>query len=278
MFPRPGKALKLLLGAVAILTTLAAIVVNWAPGGAAGMQLFLLVGKCSRDGLTGELPRVWTLLTAGLFTHPTGEGAVSALFYALLGLYFFSPDLEKRWGPKRFLRFVAVSIVAGFLLGFVVDLIAPPHLAIFHPGGMSGPSAAITATMVAWSRQNQNAQVRLFFVLPLKGSWFFWLAVGYAVLGVVYWDAQHDTGVVAPFGGIMTGLLLGGSPSVVRTLYLRAKLAVLRKHSAAPPDRPSSPRPSRSSRQGGPPLRVVYGGLEDELEKRKPPKDKRYLN
>ena len=97
------------------------------------------------------------------------------------------------------------------------------------------------------------------------------------MLGVVYWDAQHDTGVVAPFGGIITGLLLGGTPSVARTLYLRAKLTILRKQ-AAPPDRPSSPRPSRSSRGGGPPLRVVYGGLEDELKKRKPPKDKRYLN
>ncbi len=276
MFPRPGKALKILLVTIAALSILAAIVVNWAPGGRSGVEVFYWVA-CSRDGLTGGIPRVWTLLTAGLFTRPSGDGAVQDLLYTLIGLYFFSPDLEKRWGPKRFLRFIGTSIFVGFLLGFTIDLLAPPHLEIFHPHMMFGAGAAITATMVAWSRQNADSVVRLFFVLPVKGSWFFWLAVVYAVLGVVYWDRQHDAGVVAPFGGIITGLILGGTPSVARTLYLRAKLAVLRKK-ASPPDRPSSPRPSRTTRGGGPPLRVVYGGLEDELKKRKPPKDKRYLN
>jgi membrane associated rhomboid family serine protease len=277
MFPRPGKALKLLLGLVAALSILGWIVVNWAPGGAKGVEAFLWVA-CSKDAILSEsIPRIWTLLTAGLFTRPSGPGAAQDLLWTLVGLYFFSPDLEKRWGAGRFLRFIAFSIVSGFVLSIAIDALAPPHLQIFHPHVMFGAGAAITATLVAWSRQNANATVRLFFVLPVKGSWFFWLAVFYCVAGVLAWDPQNDAGVVAPFGGIMTGLLLSGTPSVARTLYLRAKLAVLRKQ-ATPADRPSSPRPSRTSRSGGPPLRVVYGGLEDELKKRKPPKDKRYLN
>ena len=277
MFPRPGKALKALLIAVAALSVLGWLVVNWVPGGEKGAEAFLWVA-CSRDALLNQsIPRVWTLLTAGLFTSPTGHGAAQDLLYTLIGLYFFSPDLEKRWGPKRYLRFIALSIVIGFVLSIAVDVASPPHLQIFHPHLMYGAGAAITATLVAWSRQNADSTVRLFFVLPVKGSWFFWLAVFYCVSGVLAWDPQNDAGVVAPFGGIMTGLLLSGTPSVARTLYLRAKLAVLRKQ-ATPQDRPSSPRPSRSSRSGGPPLRVVYGGLEDELKKRKPPKDKRYLN
>jgi hypothetical protein len=40
-----------------------------------------------------------------------------------------------------------------------------------------------------------------------------------------------------------------------------------------------SARPKTSmKKRGGPPLRVVVGGLDEDLEKRKPPKDKRYLN
>lgn len=275
MFPRPGKALKALLATIAGLSVLGWIVVNWTPGGA---QAFYWVA-CSKEAILGQsIPRVWTLLTAGLFTRPSGPGAAQDLFYTLIGLYFFSPDLEKRWGPKRFLRFIGLSIVSGFVLSIAIDAVAPPHLQIFHPHLMFGAGAAITATLVAWSRQNADSTVRLFFVLPMKGSWFFWLAIFYCVAGVLAWDPQNDAGVVAPFGGIMTGLLLGGTPSVARTLYLRAKLTLLRKRSSSATDRPSSPRPARSTRSGGPPLRVVYGGLEDELKKRKPPKDKRYLN
>ena len=278
MFPRPGKALKALLIAVAALSVLGWLVVNWVPGGEKGAEAFLWVA-CSRDALLNQsIPRVWTLLTAGLFTSPTGHGAAQDLLYTLIGLYFFSPDLEKRWGPKRYLRFIALSIVIGFVLSIAVDVASPPHLQIFHPHLMYGAGAAITATLVAWSRQNADSTVRLFFVLPVKGSWFFWLAVFYCVAGVMAWDPQNNAGVVAPFGGIVTGLLLGGTPSVARTLYLRMKLGLLRKQAGTPTDRPSSPRPTRPARGGGPPLRVVYGGLEDELKKRKPPKDKRYLN
>ena len=38
------------------------------------------------------------------------------------------------------------------------------------------------------------------------------------------------------------------------------------------------PRAPKRSSKGGPPLRVVQGGLDDDLKNRKPPKDKRYLN
>ena len=272
MFPRPGKALKALLITIVVVSISSAIVVNWLPGPPLGPALWHLL-VCSRSAL--EHWFLWTLVTGGLCTMPSGDRAVTHVFFTLLGLYFFSPDLERRWGPWRFLRFVAISNAVGFLLGFVIDVLAPPQLEIFHPGIMYGASAAITATTVAWSRQNANAHFRLFFLLPMKGSWLFWLAVAYCVLGVVYWDARDSSGAVAPFGGLITGLLLGGSPSALRTIYLRMKLAVLRKQ--AGPSGRAIPKPSRS-RQGGPPLRVLSGGVEDDLKKRKPPKDKRYLN
>jgi hypothetical protein len=44
--------------------------------------------------------------------------------------------------------------------------------------------------------------------------------------------------------------------------------------SAAPPSVESIVRGTAKKRSGGPPLRVVSGGLDEK----KPPKDKRYLN
>jgi len=145
---------------------------------------------------------------------------------------------------------------------------------------MFGATAAITATAIAWSKANAQLQVRLFFFLPVTGRALFWFTILMCVLGLVY-GGSFTEGAAAPFGGLITGLLLGGTPSALGTLYLRAKLALLRRraeHDAPTSDVATRPAPEARRKRGGPPLRVVYGGLEDELKKRKPPKDKRYLN
>ena len=272
-FPRPGPALKAVLIALIGLGLLGAVVVNWIPGGEAGAKAFTWL-VCTTDGVMHG--QIWRLFTAGLLTKPGGEGAIGHLFFTVVGLYFLSPDLERRWGSGRFLRFFVFSIVVGYALSVGVDLVAHARAGIFHPPVMYGASAAITATAIAWSRENADLQVRLFFVVPVKGKHLFWFTILYCVLGVLYWDTFTE-GAVAPFGGVVVGLLLGGSPSAIRSLWLQARLAIL--HRQATKARPQGSRAaSRRPRGGSPPLRIVPGGIEEELKKREPPKDKRYLN
>jgi hypothetical protein len=102
-----------------------------------------------------------------------------------------------------------------------------------------------------------------------------WITLGFCVLGVFFPGSVPEC-VVAPFGGFIAGLLLAGSPSPVRALYLRAKLALLRSRGERVRLDIDRPKPKKRA-AGSPPLRVVTGGLDD-LEKRQPPKDKRYLN
>jgi membrane associated rhomboid family serine protease len=274
--PRPGPALKAVLIVIGAVGILSALAVNWVPGSEAALGWLV----CSTDKvLAGQ---VWRLVTAALLTSPA---SVSQLFFTLIGLYFLSPDLERRWGSGRFLRFLVLSSVAGFLLAIGFDLVTPGGWSVFHPREMYGASAAITATAIAWSMANAHLQVRLFFVVPVSGRVLFWVTIGFCVLGLIY-NGTFTEGAVAPFGGVLTALLLGGNPSPLRTLYLRTKLALLRSRTRGVPSAHSianspSSRPGttgRRPRAGGPPLRVVSGGLEDELKKRKPPKDKRYLN
>jgi membrane associated rhomboid family serine protease len=269
-FPRPGPVLKAVLILIAAFGIFQALVVNWVPGGKS--IFFALV--CTTEGIKHF--QLWRLLTAGILTDPT---TISHLFFTLIGLYFLSPDLERRWGSARFAQFLVVATVFGFLLGVALDIVMPPSVAIFHPTIMFGATAAITATAIAWSKANADLQVRLFFVVPVSGRALFWFTIGFCVLGLIY----VSEGAAAPFGGLIVGLLLGGSPSAMRTFYLKMKLALLRRR--AGPGVPTaqdiaerSRTPEERRKRGGPPLRVVYGGLEDELKKRKPPKDKRYLN
>jgi hypothetical protein len=121
---------------------------------------------------------------------------------------------------------------------------------------------------------HRDRQVQLFFFLPMSGKILFWVTIGFCVLGLVY-PSSVPEGAFAPFAGIVTGILLGGTPSVMRRIYLQAKLVVLRRQGAAANVQPLV-REQRL-RRAAPPLRVVKGGVIEDEEK-KQPKDKRYLN
>ena len=270
-FPKPGRALKVVLVAVLVLGIFNALLATWVPH---GEQVFLAL-VCDFDKLRqGQL---WRVLSSGLLTS---TDHFSHLFFTLLGLYFLAPDLEKRWGDARLLRFLGLAVLAGNLTVMAVDMLTPASSqGRFHPSAVYGASAAIAAVAIAWARDNGDRVVNIFFVLPMRGRWLLWVTIGFCVLDLIYPTALPE-GVVAPFGGVVVGLLLGGSPSLARTGWLKLKLAVLRRRaSSLSVDDVLSAKPRRRPRPASaPPLRVVSGGLEDALKKRTPPKDKRYLN
>ena len=214
--------------------------------------------------------QAWRLLSSGFLTSPASWGH---LLFALVGLYFLGAPLEKRWGPWRFLRFLALSVLLGNLTTMLVDrLVGDAAPERFHPAYVFGPAAAITAIAIAWAREYSDSTVQLFMVLPIKGRVLFWITVGFCVLNLVY-PAGMPEGVVAPFGGLVAGLLFGGTPSLARTTWLHVRLALLRRQSTSVRvEDVLSRKPARRPQTRRAPLRVVPGGLEEVLEKRTPPK------
>ena len=274
-FPRPGRTLKALLALIGVFALVGAVVVNWAPGGTKGIELF----RWLAFDPSAPLQRPWTLLTSGVLTSPDG---ISHALWSLLGLYFLTPDLERRWGGRRLVRFLAIAVVLGNLAVLAGSFVMPAK-AVFHPPIAFGPMAAITAAVIAWSRENAERQIRFMFFLPMSGRTLYWLTIALAFLSLIFLQGTAE-GALAPLGGILTGVLLAGSPSPVRALWLRIRLGSLRRRGGGITveqllgDEPRArPRPSKRSGKA-PPLRIVQGGLEDDLKNRKPPKDKRYLN
>jgi membrane associated rhomboid family serine protease len=268
-FPRPGRALWSVLIAMAALGIVTALLSTW--GGGASVVFSWLVYEPSH-----ALWQPWRLLTSGLLTSPESWGH---LLFALVGLYFLGAPLEKRWGAWRFVRFLALSVILGNLTTMLVErLVGDAVPERFHPAFVFGPAAAITAIAVAWAREYSDSTVQLFMVLPIRGRVLLWITIGFCVLDLVY-PAGMPEGVVAPFGGLVAGLLFGGSPSLARTTWLHVRLALLRRQSTTVRvEDMLSRKAARRPRPGAPPLRVVPGGLEEVLKKRTPPKDKRYLN
>jgi membrane associated rhomboid family serine protease len=266
-FPRPGPALKFVLGLVAFTSLATALAQNW--GGGTGTEIIALL-PCSPELV--RQGQVWRLATSGILTV-----GLSQVIFSLIGLYFLSPDLEKTMGKWRFLRFLVLSVIFGNVLAIAADAVAPLSLAIFHPAhALFGPGAAITATAIAWAKANAKLQVRLFFILPVTGKQLYYATIGFCLLGLVYF-ADVPEGVVTPFGGILTGIFFAGNPSPARALYLRTKLVFLRRQKGHVSAASLLEGGTKKKKSGGPELRVVLGGLEDKL-KDQPPKDKRYLN
>lgn len=266
--PRPGRTLKAILAVLAISALTCGVLSNW--GGDTGKMLVRWLIFEPRDPA-----RAWTFLTSGLVMV-----SFSHALWSIVGLYFFSPDLEKSWGGARLLRFLAASVFVGNLFVLAVDRLAPASMAIFHPAVAWGPMSMMGAVTMAWAKENSHRQIRFMFFLPMSGRTLYWVTIGIAALMIVFHEVMPE-GVMAPFGGIVVGVLMSGSPSPLRRLWLRLRLGALRRKGAALTVEDvlaGSDRPRPAKRRGAPPLRVVPGGLEEDLKNRKPPKDKRYLN
>jgi membrane associated rhomboid family serine protease len=234
------------------------------------------------DVLACEMDRAlaqpWRLLSAALLAAPPERW--SLLLFSVLGLYFLGAPLEERWGPRRFLWFTMVTAGLGNLAAVTVDrLVGYGGQVRFHPGLVHGPAAVIAALSIAWAREFAHQKVNLFFVVPMQAKSLVWLALALCALNFVYPEGTPE-GAIAPFGGLMAGYCFGGSPSPARRLWLRIRLALLRRGSggsAGGPRRTGGAR-DRSKAKSRPPLSVIPGGLEDIFENRTPPKDKRDLN
>jgi membrane associated rhomboid family serine protease len=259
-----GPGLKLVLGLIAVVGLLEALLTHWM-----GMSSVLEALICTpKDVLAGQL---WRLLTAGVLSDPNHP---TSLLLDLAGLYFLSRDLERVWGTRRFLGFVAFCIVAGNVLAVAVDRLAPMSLGLLHPGALIGASAALVGTAIAWGVMNRDQQIQFMMVLPMSGMTMVWVTVGLCGFFLL------TAGDVQAFGGVLAGFTLVGEPSLLRRAFLRIKLAFLRRRYSGVPTAHDILRAKqpilKKARGDRPPLRVVSGGLDDPGKRE--PKDKRYLN
>lgn len=281
--PRPGRGVKLVLALVAGAAILSAVFFSSSSGTGPAIFNALAFRPEAFHHLDG-IPPVWSFLTSGVLTIPDG---ISHAIFSLIGLYFMTTDLERRWGTARLLRFLAYSVICGNVLVLAGSFIPLPYTQLHPVMPAVGPLAAISATAIAWAKDNKNSQARFMFLVSMSGRTFFWVAI--AASALVLFAPNTPEGALAPLGGCLAGILFSGSPSPARALWLRLRLGSLRRQRTGitvadlleGSDLESRPRSKPTPRTSGkaPPLRILQGGLDnDDLKNRKPPKDKRYLN
>lgn len=236
-----------------------AMALNW--GGADPAIFALLVGTV--DGIAqGEL---WRLFTAPLLHLP---GEPFHVLGVLLGLYFLTPSLEQRWGSRKLLLFLAVSVVFAYTLQFLVLWSVPTALGNklgaqrFWCGGFP----AVEAVAVAWATTFGRQTIRLFFVLPVTGRGMLIFIVGFSFLRLVAIQDAPE-GLLSPFGGLLAGWLFGsGTPSPFRRLYLRFRYSQLQR-------RQNDAVLAKGKRIRKSSLEVIEGGLSRSKKKKSDDED-----
>jgi membrane associated rhomboid family serine protease len=142
------------------------------------------------------LTQPWTLVTY-MFVH---AGFLHVLLN-MLGLFFFGPVLEERWGGREFLKFYLVSGLGGALLSLLF-----PNTAIL------GASAAVYGVMVAFAMYWPDNPIYIYGIFPIKAKW---LVGGMVALSLVLSLGGGGSGGVAHLahlGGALAAFLYLKSP------------------------------------------------------------------
>lgn len=132
------------------------------------------------------LTEPWTLLTY-MFVH---RGPLHLLLN-MLGLFFFGPVLEERWGSREFLKFYLVSGLGAALLSFV-----------FLHTEIAGASGAVYGVMVAFALYWPDSPIYIYGIFPIKAKW---LVGGMVALSVFFALSGGRSGVahLAHLGGAL---------------------------------------------------------------------------
>ncbi len=188
---RPQRPPPLTLGLIIALVVLwigFALAVRTGPGAA----LFSALVMNPNGILEG---RLWTLVTSS-FLHPPNT-PFAVLLNALL-LYFFAPELEQRWGNKRWLLFVVLTAFFGGLTTFALSFLG------LNVTGFAGATAIATGFLTAWALTFPQREILAFFVLPMKAIHLLYLEL--LIVGLGFISTGPTSG--SSLGGIATAAVL----------------------------------------------------------------------
>jgi membrane associated rhomboid family serine protease len=135
---------------------------------------------------------------AGLITHMFNHGGVQHLFFNMLALFFFGPNVERIWGPKKFLFYY-------FICGFGAVII---HILLGGNSAMLGASGAISGVLLAFAMLFPDAEVMLLIPpIPMKAKYLVMIAL---VIDLYYGMSGSGTNIAhfAHLGGALFGFVM----------------------------------------------------------------------
>ena len=130
------------------------------------------------------------------------HGGVGHLFFNMLGLWMFGGELERLWGPKRYINFYAASVLTAALTQLLVnEMLGSPNPTVGASGGLFG-------LLLAFGMMFPNRTiVPLIPPIPMKAKVFVAIYGGLELfLGVT--GTASGVAHFAHLGGMLGGFLM----------------------------------------------------------------------
>ncbi len=167
--------------------------------------LTFLLDSVSGNLLT-ELMALWPIganfMPWQIITYAFLHGNLTHLLFNMFGVYMFGSDLERVWGPRRYLSFYMVSAIAAAIAQLIVSSLT----AAAYP--TVGASGAVFGLLLAYAMVfPRRMVVPLFPPIPMRAPIFVALYGGLELfLGVT--GTQAGVAHFAHLGGMAGGYLL----------------------------------------------------------------------
>lgn len=160
----------------------------------------------------------WTLITY-MFAH----GNFWHLFWNMLGLFFFGPPLEQRWGSREFLKFYLICGLGGAALSFAFAFYSP----------IIGASAAVYGVMLAFAMNWPDAPIYIWGILPVKAKYLVGVLAVFSIMSMMNPSGGGNIAHAAHLGGFAAAFVYvkfsgpGGPFSGFRKMMNKRKLKVV---------------------------------------------------
>ncbi|HEX6306823.1 MAG TPA: rhomboid family intramembrane serine protease [Longimicrobiales bacterium] len=197
----------------------------------------------------------WTLVTY-MFAH----GNFWHLFWNMLGLFFFGPPIEQRWGSTEFIKYYFICGLGGAALSFLFAPMSP----------IIGASAAVYGVMLAFAMNWPDAPIYIWGILPVKAKYLVAVLAVFSILSMVQ-PSGGNIAHAAHLGGFAAGFLYlrlgspGGGVGGLRRMLNKRRLRVVTPDDAA--RRNPTPRPPTTPRRRGGEEAKLLDELDRVLEK-----------
>lgn len=130
-------------------------------------------------------PRVWTPFTY-MFVH----GGLFHVLFNMLGLFFFGPPLEERWGSREFVKFYVLAGLGGAILS------------VLTPYPIIGASGAVLGVMVAFAMYWPDNPIYIWGIFPIKAKYLVAFIVGIGAFFALT-GGQSNVAHLAHLGGAL---------------------------------------------------------------------------
>lgn len=170
--------------------------------------MFLLTSILSR-GFGVSVDSVLALSTLGiskgfifqLITYPViGGGLVAVIFNSLL-FWFIGCDLERLWGVKRYLTFLAVTVIGGGAIFIGITALIYGALPTF----LAGVTGATSSLLMAYAILYPDRIFTFMLIFPMKAKYFCMILVGMQLYMAFFsHNALSSWGVL---GSMLSGFL-----------------------------------------------------------------------